>query len=104
MKCPPNTHKPTFHVSTAGAGKSTTRGANRTARGGGRANPSEGFSPFPEFDENMTEHEFFDWLESAMASGMFSDVNGVPGYPGAKGATKAGKPSTRKKRKGKKQW
>ncbi|CAM6094917.1 unnamed protein product [Calypogeia fissa] len=102
MKCPPNTHKPTFHVSTAGAGKSTTRGPSRTARGGGRANPPDGFT-FPDFDENMTEHEFFDWLEAAMASGMFSDVNGVPGYPGTRGAAKAGK-STRKKRKGKKQW
>ncbi|KAG6545609.1 hypothetical protein Mapa_012963 [Marchantia paleacea] len=102
MKCPPNTHKPTFHVSTAGTGKGTARSTSRAQRPGGRSNPPDGFQ-FPDLDENMTEHEFFEWLENAMASGMFSDLNGVPGYPGARGATKGGKPS-RKKRKGKKQW
>ncbi|KAL2624187.1 hypothetical protein R1flu_008432 [Riccia fluitans] len=102
IKCPPNTHKPTFHVSTAGAGKFTTRSAGRASRSWGRNNPPEGF-PFPDLDENMTEHEFFDWLERAMASGMFSDLTGATGHPGTRGAGKGGKP-TRKRRKGKKQW
>ncbi|KAL3686653.1 hypothetical protein R1sor_009227 [Riccia sorocarpa] len=101
MKCPPNTHKPTFYVSTAGAGKGTTRNSCRAPRSAGRNNVADGFS-FADLDENMTEHEFFDWLEQAMASGMFSDLN-VPGYPGARGPSRGGKPS-RKKRKGKKHW
>ncbi|KAH8974827.1 hypothetical protein BDL97_01G122400 [Sphagnum fallax] len=103
LKCPPNTHKPTFHVSTSGNGRGATRGSSRAAKAGDRAAVPDSFS-FTKLDENMTEQEFFDWLESAMAAGLFSDLNGgVPSYPGEKASNRGAKPS-RKKRKSKKQF
>eukprot|EP01018_Ginkgo_biloba_P025679 Gb_11082 [translate_table: standard] len=96
MVCPPNTHKPTFHVSTNITGKSN-------ARGGGWSQKAGTNSGMPtNLDENMTEEEFFEWLQNAMASGMFDSGNGVPENAGMK--TGNHPKNNRKKRKGKKQW
>eukprot|EP00249_Psilotum_nudum_P021498 c28127_g1_i2 orf=394-2814(-) len=99
MKCPPNTHKPTFHVSTSGNPRNKS-GGSRTSKAPVE-NSSDNFS-FGNLDENMTEQEFFEWLENAMASGVFSDANGAPSQQGAKSGNRAN--MSRKKRKGKKQW
>lgn len=106
LKCPPNTHKPTFHVSTTGIGKSPTRGPRSAAKGSRPPFTTDDF-PFSEFDNNMTEQEFFEWLQSAMASGAFNDLNGGNSpFPGkASSAAKPGATKTRgKRKKGKKQW
>lgn len=99
MKCPPNTHKPTFHVSTAGMAKNQTRGARASKAGFG--NTADGLS-FAHLNENMTEEEFIKWLENAMASGVFNDMSEGPAESEPKVGNRA-KPS-RKKRKGKNKW
>lgn len=91
-------------MSTTGIGKSPTRGPRSAAKGSRPPFATDDF-PFSEFDNNMTEQEFFEWLQSAMASGAFNDLNGgIP--PGkASSAAKPGATKTRgKRKKGKKQW
>lgn len=61
----------------------------------------------------MTEEEFFEWLQNAVQSGMFDDVNGStsaespsarPGN-GSKNSGGGGSNSgNKRKKKGKKQW
>lgn len=102
LKFPPNTHKPTFHVSTSGIGKSPTRPARPPKFPDGSPFP-EGFA-FP--NEKMTEQEFFEWLQNQMSAGNFGDLNngGVPkGSPSPSKPGSATKPRSKKK-KGKKQW
>uniref|UniRef100_A0A0D6R025 J domain-containing protein n=2 Tax=Araucaria cunninghamii TaxID=56994 RepID=A0A0D6R025_ARACU len=96
MKCPPNTHKPTFHVNTTIAGKNNARGGSSTYKAG-----TTGGIP-TNLDENMTEEEFFEWLQNAMASGMFESGNGMPENAGMK--TGSHPKNNKKKRRGKKQW
>ncbi|XP_057834341.2 uncharacterized protein LOC131044885 isoform X1 [Cryptomeria japonica] len=95
MKCPPNTHKPTFHVNTTMAGKNTGRGGGSTYKAG-----TSGGVP-TNLEENMTEEEFFEWLQNAVASGMFDNGSGVPENAGTKSGNHA--KNNKKKRKGKKQ-
>ncbi|KAJ7298601.1 hypothetical protein O6H91_Y534000 [Diphasiastrum complanatum] len=102
MKCAPNTHKPSFSVSTASFGKASARAGAKTPKDGARMNPPDGFH-FPNVNENMTEEEFFDWLENAMASGVFPDSNGAPGTTAEKTSAKPKQPN-RKKKKSKRQW
>lgn len=99
MKCIPNTHKPSFHVGTAGLFKNTTRGPRTSNASFG--NTADSF-PFAHMNENMTEEEFLKWLENAMASGMFNEMNEAPDQADAKFGAR-GKPSKRK-RKGKNKW
>lgn len=99
MKCIPNTHKPSFHVGTAGLFKNTTRGPRTSKASFG--NTADSF-PFAHMNENMTEEEFLKWLENAMASGMFNEMNEAPDQADAKFGAR-GKPSKRK-RKGKNKW
>ncbi|KAG0623873.1 hypothetical protein M758_3G207900 [Ceratodon purpureus] len=106
LKCPPNTHKPTFHVNTSGIGKSPTRPARSSSKGAPGA--PDGF-PFADFDSNMTEEEFFVWLQNNMASANFSDLNGGAPFPGGAPKGSPAKPGSAtktrgKKKKGKKQW
>lgn len=96
MKCPPNTHKPTFHVNTTLIGKDYSRGSTSTHKAGTNADVPTNL------DENMTEEEFFDWFQNAVASGMFETSNGVPENAGMKTGNHA--KNSKKKRKGKKQW
>ncbi|MCO5595400.1 hypothetical protein L7F22_049442 [Adiantum nelumboides] len=101
MKCVPNTHKPSFHVSTAGIFKGPSRGPRSNKAFSGAGNSADSF-PFAHMNENMTEEEFIKWLENAMASGMFSEMNEPPEQGDAKPGAR-GKPS-KKKRKGKGKW
>lgn len=101
MKCAPNTHKPSFHVSTAGIFKGPTRGSRSNKAFSGAGNSGDSF-PFAHMNENMTEEEFIKWLENAMASGMFNENNEAADPSDAKAGSRA-KPS-KKKRKGKGKW
>ncbi|XP_071701965.1 uncharacterized protein [Rutidosis leptorrhynchoides] len=74
MRCPANTHKPSFHVNTSVMSKhSNTKGPSSSHRGGG----------MPNMDETMTEEEFMEWLQNAVQSGMFDNfaTNGGPDIP-----------------------
>ncbi|MBA0600176.1 hypothetical protein Gorai_006374 [Gossypium raimondii] len=105
MRCPPNTHKPSFHVNTSVTSKHATgKGSSSGQRGGTMPTP-------PNLEETMTEEEFLAWLQNAVQGGMFDNFNGS--------STSAENPSTKaessskssssgsgskRKKKGKKQW
>lgn len=63
MRCPANTHKPSFQVNTSVTPKHCGKGTSSRQRGGG----------MPTFNaqEGMTEEELYEWLQNAMQSGMF---------------------------------
>ncbi|KMT16316.1 hypothetical protein BVRB_3g054640 [Beta vulgaris subsp. vulgaris] len=105
MRCPSNSHKPSFHVNTSITKNNYGKGPSSSQRSGGGA----------AMEEKMTEEEFFAWLQNAMQSGMFEDFNGVSPNESSQTSTKnnsktasantsAGGSSSRKKKKGKKQW
>lgn len=108
MRCPVNTHKPSFHVNTSVTSKHTGgKGMNNGQRGGG----------IPSNMEAMTEEEFVQWLQNAVQAGMFenfaegnsdspnaragSGSKGGASNPGGGGASSTG---GKRKKKGKKQW
>lgn len=108
MRCPVNTHKPSFHVNTSVTSKHTSgKGMNNGQRGGG----------IPSNMEAMTEEEFVEWLQNAVHAGMFdnfaegnsdspnaragSGSKGGATNPGGGGASSTG---GKRKKKGKKQW
>lgn len=104
MRCPANSHKPSFHVNTSITKNGSGKGSTSSHRGGGPT----AFN----VEENMTEEEFFEWLHNAMQSGMFENFGG--GAPGEgnqtgtrnspKSGSNTGSSSSKRKKKGKKQW
>ncbi|XP_062214073.1 uncharacterized protein LOC133915081 [Phragmites australis] len=101
MRCPANTHKPSFHVNASLAKQSSGKGSTSAQRGGGIPNDAN-------MDGGINEEEFFEWLQNAVQSGMFettfraqSDSPSPGSGSNAKGSSSN---SSRKKRKGKKQW
>ncbi|KAL3505599.1 hypothetical protein ACH5RR_030981 [Cinchona calisaya] len=68
MRCPANSHKPSFRVNTSITSKqSSGRGASSGQRGG---------IPMPNMEETVTEDQFFEWLQNAVQSGMFDNFPG----------------------------
>ncbi|XP_024521479.1 uncharacterized protein LOC112342982 [Selaginella moellendorffii] len=107
MKCPANTHKPSFFVSTQAA---MGGGGGSSSKKGRKGNVAEGF-PFPDMAETMNEQEFYDWFEKAMASGMFGGASSSHGeqqshHQQQQASSSSSKQGHRKKKKGgnKKQW
>lgn len=109
MRCPANTHKPSFHVNTTLSSKhsNSAKGAGSSSHRGGGPMPNAN-----NINETMTEEEFFEWLQNAMQSGAF-EASGGSGSgsanespsPKSGGSSKGGSSSNvKKKRKGKKQW
>ncbi|XVF62407.1 hypothetical protein PTKIN_Ptkin09bG0005200 [Pterospermum kingtungense] len=107
MRCPPNTHKPSFHVNTGVTSKHGTAKGSSSAQRGGKI-------PTPNLEETMTEEEFLEWLQNAVQAGMFDDFNGSTSAenPFAKagsgskssGSSTSGGNGNKRKKKGKKQW
>uniref|UniRef100_A0A7N0UDJ1 J domain-containing protein n=1 Tax=Kalanchoe fedtschenkoi TaxID=63787 RepID=A0A7N0UDJ1_KALFE len=104
MRCAANTHKPSFHVNTSLNSKHSNKGGSSSGhRGGGVPPPS---------NENMTEEEFFEWLQNAVQAGVFDNFNSGTSAesPSGKGgsSSKSGGSSNsaagnnKKKKKGKK--
>lgn len=92
MRCPANTHKPSFHVNTNVTGaKRGTSGSSSGQRGNQRM-------PNTNPDETMTEEEFYEWLQNVVQAGMFDNVSESPS------SATASSSSSKKKKKGKKQW
>ncbi|KAK0607401.1 hypothetical protein LWI29_014346 [Acer saccharum] len=112
MRCPANTHKPSFHVNTSLTSKhSSGKGTNPGQRGNRIPTP-------PNLDESMTEEEFMEWLQNAVQAGMFDNFAGgstssttteapsPKAGTGSKGSgtSNSGSSNNKRKKKGKKQW
>lgn len=98
MRCPANTHKPSFHVNASMAKQSSSKGSTSAQRGGKFPNGAN-------MDGELNEEEFFEWFQNAVNSGMFETTFGTQGDPASPGNAKGSNGSgNRKKRKGKKQW
>lgn len=108
MRCPANTHKPSFHVNTSLTSKQNTGKGSSSGQRGGR---------MPTSVEDMTEEEFFEWFQNAVQSGMFDNMNASSsnespsaqaGYSakssGSNGGSGGGGSGNKRKKKGKKQW
>ncbi|XP_071722172.1 uncharacterized protein [Rutidosis leptorrhynchoides] len=105
MRCPVNSHKPSFHVNTAISSSSSSKHNNHPG-GGGKGGPGSGQRGRvpPNLEETMTEEEFFGWIQNAMQSGMFE--NNFPGDhpPSSETPPSSARPnngsSSKKKKKG----
>ncbi|CAA3023923.1 Terminal organelle assembly [Olea europaea subsp. europaea] len=105
MRCPVNTHKPSFHVNTSVMSKNSNGKGSSSGQ-------SRGGIPTHNMEEAMTEEEFFEWFQNAMQSGMFENFSGststsesppnrnVPKTGGGNSSSVGNK----RKKKGKKQW
>lgn len=110
MRCPANTHKPSFHVNTSIMSKQNPgKGTSSSTQRGGRV-PTPPNMPTPNFEETMTEEEFVEWLQNAVQSGAFDNFNGgtATESPSPKSANGMKNPGTgvgsgsKRKKKGKK--
>ncbi|XP_023000112.1 uncharacterized protein LOC111494407 isoform X1 [Cucurbita maxima] len=109
MRCPANTHRPSFHVNTTtsvASKQNTSRGSSSSQRGG-QMPPSN----IEENMMNMTEEELFEWFQNAVLTGVFDNGGGsATESPSAKAGGSFNKSSSnsgsgnKKKKKGKKQW
>lgn len=102
MRCPANSHKPSFHVNTNMTLKSSNGKRSSSGHRGGM--------PTPNLEETMTEEEFVEWLQNAVQSGAFNSFTGSTSQSPAteagnscKGSSSSGS-GNKKKKKGKKQW
>ncbi|KAM3265084.1 putative protein isoform X1 [Capsicum annuum] len=105
MRCPVNSHKPSFHVNTSVTLKNNYGKRSSSGQKGGM--------PMPNMEENMTEEEFVEWLRNAVQAVMFDDFDGsMPQSPSAPARNTSKSTSTsngsgsgsKRKKKGKKQW
>lgn len=101
MRCPANSHKPSFHVNASLTKPNNSKGSSSSHRGPGSGTTN--------MEEEMTEEEFFQWLQNAVNSGAF-DPFSSPNDATTAGNSTASKSGSgnnnggKKKRKGKKQW
>lgn len=105
MRCPVNSHKPSFHVNTSVTLKNSNGKKSSSGQKGGM--------PMPNMEETMTEEEFVEWLQNAVQAGMFGDFDGSTSQsPSAPAGSTSKSTSTsngsgsgnKRKKKGKKQW
>jgi DnaJ homolog subfamily C member 14 len=96
MRCPANTHKPSFH-----ANANVTKQSSGKGKGGGVPSGTN-------MDGGMNEEEFFEWIQNAVQAGMFETTfcgqSEPPSPSSGSNAKSSGGGSHRKKKKGKKQW
>lgn len=92
MRCPVNSHKPSFHVNTS----VTMKSSNGKRSSSGQRGPS--------VEETMTEEEFVEWLQNAVQSGTFGDFDGSTPQRSAGTSTSNSASGSKRKKKGKKQW
>ena len=107
MRCPVNTHKPSFQVNTSVISKHSSGKGTSSGQRGGR-------TPTPNMEETMAEEEFFEWLQNAAQAGMFYNFSGntAAESPSTKagngtrtsGSSSSGGSGSKRKKKGKKQW
>ncbi|KAG6764041.1 hypothetical protein POTOM_031495 [Populus tomentosa] len=105
MRCPANSHKPSFHVNTSITSKHNTSKGSSSGQRSGRM-------PTPNMEETMTEEELFEWLQKAVQAGEFDNYssgtsNESPSAKAGNGPKSGGGSSSsgnERKKKGKKQW
>ncbi|KAL5541483.1 hypothetical protein UlMin_009193 [Ulmus minor] len=98
MRCPANTHKPSFHVNTSLASKHNTGKGSTSGQRGARMPPSS-------MEDCTTEEELYEWLQNAMQAGMFDNTGGSSSNAAENPSSKPGSGSGgKRKKKGKKQW
>jgi DnaJ family protein C protein 14 len=104
MRCPANSHKPSFHVNTSVTSKHNTSKGPSSGQRSGRM-------PAPNMEETMTEEEFFEWLQNAVQAGVFNNHSAgtsteSPSAKAGNGKSSGGGSSSgnKRKKKGKKQW
>ncbi|XP_068663862.1 uncharacterized protein [Aristolochia californica] len=90
MRCPANTHKPSFHVNASIVSKQNNKASSSASHKDG---------PSLNMDEPMTEEEFYEWLQNAVKSGMFETSNSPSENTPANGASYSKSNSGKKKRK-----
>ncbi|RLN19678.1 uncharacterized protein C2845_PM02G42490 [Panicum miliaceum] len=73
MRCPANTHKPSFHVNASIAKQSSGKGSSSAQRGGKVPNGAN-------MDGELNEEEFFEWFQNAVNSGMFETTFSAQGH------------------------
>jgi DnaJ homolog subfamily C member 14 len=100
MRCPANSHKPSFHVNASLTKPNNSKGSSSGLRGQGPDTTN--------MEEEMTEEEFFQWLHNAVNSGAFNPFSSpndttAAGNSGASKSGNGGNSNGKKKRKGKKQ-
>ncbi|KAL7220868.1 hypothetical protein ACSBR2_013706 [Camellia fascicularis] len=104
MRCPANSHKPSFHVNPSLTPKHNNGKGTSSGQRGGGAMPSSNL------EEGMTEEEFFEWLQNAAQAGMFDDFPGGTSSespstrPGNFSKSAGSSSGSKRKKKGKKQW
>ncbi|KAF9677185.1 hypothetical protein SADUNF_Sadunf08G0081600 [Salix dunnii] len=105
MRCPANSHKPSFHVNTSVTSK------HNTSKGSSSGQRSGWMLP-PKMEETMTEEELFEWLQKAVQTGEFDNysagtsnespsANAGNGPKSGRGGSSNG---NKRKLNGKKQW
>ncbi|XP_020695140.1 uncharacterized protein LOC110108708 isoform X2 [Dendrobium catenatum] len=97
IKAPANTHKPSFHVNISLNSK-----YNGNSKASGSSHRESGSMPSPNMAGSMTEEDLYEWLQNAMNSGRFE-----PDFTHKEGPSSSScdlKSSSKKKRKGKRQW
>ncbi|XP_058000861.1 uncharacterized protein LOC110673004 isoform X2 [Hevea brasiliensis] len=101
MRCPANTHKPSFHVNTSVTAKHNTSKGSSSGQRSGRM-------PTSNMEETMTEEEFFEWFQNAVQAGVFDNFNGGTAAespsPKSSGNGNGSNSGNKRKKKGKKQW
>lgn len=104
MRSPVNTHKPSFHVNTS----LTAKHNNGKGTSPGQRGASMPSSSSSNLEENMTEEEFFEWLQNAVQAGVFDNFAGNTPSESPSATAEAGKfsksGSSKRKKKGKKLW
>ncbi|PON93134.1 Terminal organelle assembly protein [Trema orientale] len=106
MRCPANTHKPSFHVNTSLTSKHSAGKGSTSGQKGGRM-------PTSNVEDCMTEDELFEWFQNVVQSGVFENMGGGSSFnespsarPGnsAKSGGSSSSSGNKRKKKGKKQW
>ncbi|CAL1397491.1 unnamed protein product [Linum trigynum] len=108
MRCPVNTHKPSFHVNTSlttSRHANPSKGPTSSTPKGARAPPPPHRPSPPNMEETMTEEEFFEWFQNAVQSGMFENFGtSAAETPSSSKATGGSGSTSKRKKRGKKQW
>ncbi|KAI4344752.1 hypothetical protein L6164_011943 [Bauhinia variegata] len=100
MRCPANTHKPSFHVNTSVTSKHSS--------GKGTTSDQRGRMPTHNMEETMTEEELFEWLQNAGQAGAFDNFGSgtAPESPPTRAGSGNKNPGSggKRKKKGKNKW
>lgn len=99
IRVPANTHKPSFHVNISLNSKYN----NSSKASGSFHRGDSGSMPSPNMGDSMTEEDLYEWLQNAMNSGTFQP-DFFTNQDSPSSSRSGSKTTSKKKRKGKRQW